>query len=112
MEFVAILRVSNSSYIIFYYTSRFQNIVAFFYINTIWWAFFKIKNIIKKKQSGAVRTQLEILFYLAKQWLCVAPLSWMALISALSWGRLISAVLTLSPVLRGDTAHGKELPSS
>lgn len=42
---------------------------------------------------------------IAEHWCHVVPLSWMALISALSWGRLIPTVLTLSPVLHCDTGY-------
>lgn len=55
-------------------------------------------------QSGAIQAHKQQ-FHLAKHWCHVVPLSWMALISALSWGRLISTVLTLSPVQHCDTGH-------
>lgn len=60
-------------------------------------------------QGGAVQAG-EAQFNLAKHWCHVVPLSWMALISALSWGRLIPTVLTLSPVLHCDTGHRRNSP--
>lgn len=58
-------------------------------------------------QGGAVPAG-EAQFHPAKHWCLVVPLSWMALISALSWGRLIPTVLTLSPVLHCDTGHRRD----
>lgn len=58
-------------------------------------------------QGGAVPAAAAP-FHPAKHWCLVVPLSWMALISALSWGRLIPTVLTLSPVLHCDTGHRRE----
>lgn len=60
-------------------------------------------------QGGAVQAG-EAQFHLAKHWYHVVPLSRMALISALSWGRLIPTVLTLSPVLHCDTGHRRNSP--
>lgn len=60
-------------------------------------------------QGGAVQVG-EAQFHLARHWYHVVPLSWMALISALSWSRLILTVLTLSPVLHCDTGHRRNSP--
>lgn len=60
-------------------------------------------------QGGAVQAG-EAQFHLAEHWCHVVPLLWMALISALSWGRLIPTVLTLSPVLHCDTGHRRNSP--
>lgn len=54
---------------------------------------------------GAALFKLWSLSSVAKHWCHVVPLSRMALISALSWGRLIPTVLTLSPVLHCDTGY-------
>lgn len=55
-------------------------------------------------QGGTVQAS-EPELHLAEHWCHTVPLSWMALISALSWGRLILTVLTLSPVWHCDTGH-------
>lgn len=59
-------------------------------------------------QSGAVQAA-ESRFHLSKHWCRVVPLSWMALISALSWSRLISTVLHY-PLFYSETQA--ELPTS
>lgn len=64
-----------------------------------------------RAQGGAVQAA-EAQPHLTQHWYHVVPLSWMALISALSWGRLILTVLTLSPVLHCDTGHRRNSPHS